>query len=160
MTSDGSGRPMPPTEKSETNTPQRPPHLWKPGQSGNPAGKPKGVLHKTTQAVMEMMQGESDAIARVAIDKAKAGDITALKLVLDRIAPPVKGRAIKMDLPSINTLNDILKAQTAVAEAMSEGDITPDEAATVASILEIKRRALETLELEKRIEALEKELKP
>ena len=69
----------------------------------------------------------------------------------------MKGRTIKMDLPPINTLDDILKGQTAIAEAMAEGDLTPDEAATVASILEMKRRTLETLELEKRIAALELE---
>jgi len=40
---------------------------------------------------------------------------------------------------------------------MAEGEITPDEAATVASALEAKRWTIETVELEKRIAALEQE---
>jgi hypothetical protein len=38
---------------------------------------------------------------------------------------------------------------------MAEGEITPDEAATIAGVLESKRKAIETVELEARIARLE-----
>ena len=38
---------------------------------------------------------------------------------------------------------------------MADGEISPDEAAVVAGVLEIKRRAIETVEIERRIAALE-----
>jgi hypothetical protein len=39
--------------------------------------------------------------------------------------------------------------------ATARGQITPDEAALVASLLEVKRRAIETVELEGRLTKLE-----
>jgi hypothetical protein len=43
----------------------------------------------------------------------------------------------------------------ALTAAMASGDVTPDEAVTVASIFEMRRKALETEELSLRLEALE-----
>ena len=43
-----------------------------------------------------------------------------------------------------------------VLAAMARGEITPDDASTIASVLEARRRALETVELEKRLDILEK----
>ncbi|MEM1152189.1 MAG: DUF5681 domain-containing protein [Pseudomonadota bacterium] len=70
------------------------PWQFKKGQSGNPAGKPKGTRHRATRAVEALMEGEADAITRKAIDAALAGDMTAIKLCLDRIAPPRKGAPV------------------------------------------------------------------
>ena len=47
----------------------------------------------------------------------------------------------------------------AVVEAMAEGQVTPEEAATISGVLETRRKALETEDLCERIELLEKELK-
>ena len=66
---------------------------FKPGQSGNPAGRPKGACHRTTLAIEALLDGEGEAITRKAIEAAKAGDMVAIRLVLDRICPPRKFRA-------------------------------------------------------------------
>jgi len=121
---------------------------------GNP-GRPQGSRHKTTLAVEALLEGEAEALTRKAIDLAKAGDLAALKLCLDRLAPPRKGRTISFDLPVIETSNDVSVALRAVLGAVSAGDLTPDEAQSVAGLLEVKRRALETVELERRIAELE-----
>jgi hypothetical protein len=128
------------------------------GRSGNPAGKPRGARHKTTMAVQALLDGEADALTRKCIDLAKGGDTTALRLCMERLAPAVKSRAVSLALPAIETAADILKAQAAAIEAMASGEITPDEAATVASVLEAKRRAIETVEIEKRVKALEQQM--
>ena len=39
--------------------------------------------------------------------------------------------------------------------AMARGEITPDEAQPIAAMLEIKRKAIETMDLERRLDALE-----
>ena len=44
---------------------------------------------------------------------------------------------------------------SATLAAMAKGEITPSEAATVAGALDVKRRALELIELEQRVAALE-----
>ena len=57
---------------------------FKPGTSGNPSGKPAGARNKTTLAVEALLDGEAEDLTRKAIELAKAGDMTALRLCLDR----------------------------------------------------------------------------
>ncbi len=130
---------------------------WKPGQSGNPAGKPKGTLHKATKVALELMEGEVETITRKCVDEAKAGNMVAMRMFLDRIVPQARSRRITLDLPAIETAADCLKAQGIITAAMAAGELSPDEAETAANVVELKRRAIETLEYEKRIDALEKE---
>ena len=63
---------------------------FKPGESGNPAGKAKGTRHRITRAIDELLDGEADSITRKAIELAKAGETVALRLCLDRLCPPRK----------------------------------------------------------------------
>ena len=69
-----------------------------PGQSGNPAGKPKGARNKTTLAIEALLEGEADALTRKAIEMAKDGDGPALRMCLDRLAPPRKDSPVCFDL--------------------------------------------------------------
>lgn len=55
--------------------------------AGNP-GKPRGTRHKATQAALALLDGEAGALTRKAVEMALAGDTTALRLCLERIAPP------------------------------------------------------------------------
>jgi len=106
-------------------------------------------------AVQALLEGEAEPLTRKCVELAKNGDTTALRLCMERLAPAVKSRAVNLSLPAIETATDLLKAQGAAIEAMAAGEITPHEAATVASVLEAKRKALETVEIEKRLTALE-----
>ena len=63
---------------------------FEPGQSGNPAGKAKGTRNKVTLAIEALLDGEAEALTRKAIELAKAGDMAALRLCMDRLAPPRK----------------------------------------------------------------------
>ena len=125
------------------------------GQSGNPSGKPPGARNKITMLAEKLMQDDARDIVRVVLEAAKGGDMTAARLVLERIAPVRKGRPVYFDLPPVNTAGDIAAAMAALTTAMASGDLTPDEAATVASVLEIRRKTLETEELSLRLQALE-----
>jgi hypothetical protein len=49
-------------------------------------------------------------------------------------------------------------ALTAIVSQMAEGEITPEEAAVAASVIETKRKALETEELDRRVAVLEQQL--
>jgi hypothetical protein len=130
---------------------------WPKGTSGNPAGKPKGTRHKTTMAVQELLDGEADALTRKCVELAMEGDTTALRLCMERLAPAVKSRAVNLRLPAIETAADVLKAQAATIEATANGEITPDEAATIAGVLDAKRKAIETVHLEERVAKLEQQ---
>ena len=50
-----------------------------------------------------------------------------------------------------------MQAQAAVIAAMARGEISPEEAASIASVLEQQRRAIETDDHEKRLQELEEE---
>jgi hypothetical protein len=83
------------------------------------------------------------------------GDSTALRLCLERIAPTRKDAPVSFDLPPIKSAEDASEAAQAVLQAVSQGDVTPLEGATVMGLVEQYRRVLETTELERRITALE-----
>ena len=121
---------------------------------GNP-GKPKGSRHRATQAIETMLEGQQQALTQAAIDKALEGDVTALRLCLDRIAPARKDAPVSFDLPNIETAQDAAEAARAILRAVSEGEVTPLEAASVMAVVEQFRRTLETTEIEARLAALE-----
>ena len=125
------------------------------GQSGNPAGKPPGARHRATMAAEALLDGEVQALTRKAIERALEGDGVALRLCLERILPARKDRPVKFDLPPVGTASDISKALGAIAKSMAAGELTPDEAGTVATVMEAHRKAIETVELEERVRRLE-----
>lgn len=89
------------------------------------------------------------------IDAARQGDLAAARLVIERIAPPMRERPIQIDLPDTHTAEGISAAQNAIVQAVGAGELLPGEGTALAAIIESKRKALETEELEKRISALE-----
>lgn len=128
---------------------------FKPGQSGNPAGRPKGARHATTLAIEALLDGEAEIITRKAIDAAKAGDMVAIRLVLDRICPPRKTWPINIKLPQIEGVSDVAIAQQEVLRATCAGELLLDEAQALSGLLDARRKALETEELEARLTGLE-----
>jgi len=122
--------------------------------TGNP-GKPKGARHKATQAAQALLDGEADALTRQAVTMALEGETTALRLCLERIAPPRRDAPVTFDLPRMETARDAAKAAVAVLGAVADGDLTPTEGAHIMALVETYRRTLETTELEARVAALE-----
>ena len=86
---------------------------------------------------------------------ALAGESVALRLCLDRIAPPRKDSPVQFPLPRMTTAYDAAQAAGAVLEAVSLGELTPAEAVQIMAQVERFRRALKITELETRIAALE-----
>ncbi len=128
---------------------------WKPGQSGNPKGRPPGSRNRVTLVALAAMEEGADAIAKKIVEMAKQGDMSAARLVLERLVPPARERPVFLHLPDTDTAAGITQAQAAILRAVAAGDLLPGEAATLASIVEVRRKAFETQELEQRIAALE-----
>lgn len=126
----------------------------RPFEKGNP-GRPRGARHKSTVLAEKLMADDVEGVVKAVIDAARTGDMAAARIVLDRLVPVRKGRPVEIELPEVKTAADVLAAMAAVLDHVAEGEITPDEGATVAGILEVKRRTLETVDLEERIAALE-----
>jgi hypothetical protein len=100
------------------------------GRSGNPAGRRAGSLNKTTEAAA-LLAGESEALTRKAVELARVGDPSAMRLCLERPLPGCRERAVKFALPPIESAADIAAAMKAVTSALADGAITPGEAATI-----------------------------
>jgi hypothetical protein len=121
---------------------------------GNPGRRP-GSRNKRAVLVEKLMADDAKAIAEAVIKAAKAGDMVAARLVLERIAPARKGRPVVLPMPPIRNAADIVDAFAALFDAMAAGDVTPDEASTIAGTLEARRKAIETQDIEARLQALE-----
>jgi hypothetical protein len=124
--------------------------------SGNP-GRPRGARHKATEAALALLDGEAEALTRQAVTMALDGDATALRLCLERIAPPRKDAPVTFELPLMQSAADAARAAGAVLDAVAVGDLTPTEGAHIMGLVETYRRTLETSELETRVAALEGE---
>jgi hypothetical protein len=125
------------------------------GQSGNPSGRPKGARNKATLAMEILLDGETDRLARKAVEMALAGDTTALRLCLERIMPARKDRPVTFALPKLETPADAVTATAALVDAVASGDITPGEAAELSKLVEGFIRAVEVHDVQVRLERLE-----
>jgi len=66
-----------------------------------------------------------------------------------------RGRPVALDLPDTSTVAGVSEAQQAILQAVGSGDLLPGEGTALARIVEARRKALETVELEQHITALE-----
>jgi hypothetical protein len=128
--------------------------MYQKGQSGNPAGRPPGSRNKATMLAEAMFQGEAETIIRMAIDKAKAGDITAIRLCLERVFPRLRDRPTVFDLPPINGAPEALAALTTIVAGVRDGDLTAAEAGDLSKLVDHYLRALEAKDFEQRLHML------
>jgi hypothetical protein len=125
---------------------------WKPGQSGNPRGRPKGTgeVGKLRTAIAEALP---DILAGL-IEKAQAGDVQAARLLLERTLPAVKPTELPMAVPlQGETLTDQGRA---VLRLLAEGALGPGQAAALLGAIGTLARVVELDELARRIDALER----
>jgi hypothetical protein len=121
------------------------------GCSGNPAGKRKGTRNRATLLAEALRDGEGEAVARIVIDKALAGDAVAARFCLTLLSPKPRGRAITLDLPEGCRPGDVVAAFNITLAAMAAGEITPDEALVITRVLDGRLRALKAWQLEEKL---------
>src|ERR1700733_14910622 len=109
---------------------------FKPGQSGNPSGRVKGSRNQMTLAMEALLDGESEALTRKGIGLALGGDITALRLCLDRVLPPRKDRPVLFALKAIGGTHDAATAMASILAAVSSGDVTPGEGGEISRLID------------------------
>ena len=125
------------------------------GQSGNPQGRPRGSRNRSTLAAEALLDGEAEVLIRKVIESAKDGDRSALRLCFERLLPVRRSRPVLFDLPDTSTPEGILAAHDAVLAAVATGEVTPEEAQIICGLIDIRRRAFDACELERRVSALE-----
>jgi hypothetical protein len=128
------------------------------GQSGNPTGRPRGSRNKVTVMIETMLEGQAERLTQALIERALEGSTAAMDLIFARLAPVRKERTIEVEMPALKTMSDVVVAYDSVIDAATSGAISVGEAQGLASLLEMKRRAVETAELEKRLANIEERL--
>lgn len=133
-----------------SNAPKPPATTWRPGHSGNPAGRTPGTVNPSTR-LRKLIDAE--ALVRKLQAQAEAGDIQAASLLLSRALPPLRATAEAVNIPdAAGTLSEQAEA---IMQAATAGDVPPDTAAILIGALAQLGRLRELDELEGRIAALE-----
>lgn len=126
----------------------------RPFEPGNP-GRPPGSKNKITQMVEQLAEGQAEQLVQKVLDLAQAGDVSCLRMMLDRLWPPRKGQPVNVVMPPINTSQDVFPAIASIWTAIREGRLTPDEASALSIVIDRSIQAIELHDIAKRIAALE-----
>lgn len=128
-------------------------HWKRGGPSPNPKGRPPGIIDKRSRIARAFMEDGAE-IAKVVVAAAKAGDLQAAALVLNRIQPVLKARADTVAFALDTTAAPATQAEQVLA-AVSAGQIDPETGKLVIDCINACSVIREVDELQSRIEALE-----
>jgi hypothetical protein len=126
----------------------------RPFKPGNP-GRPPGSKNKITQIVEQLAEGQAEQLVQKVLELAQAGDVSCLKMMLNRLWPARKGQPVNLVMPPIQTSQDLIPAITSIWEGIREGRLTPEEAGVLSIVMDRSIQAIELHSITKRIEALE-----
>ena len=125
---------------------------WKAGQSGNPKGRAPGFgkIAPLREAIAEAVP---DILAAL-IAQAKAGDVAAARVLVERAIPAIK--PVELPAPIALPADASLTAQgQAILGATAAGTLAPGQAAALLTALGTWARLVETDDVQRRLEALE-----
>jgi len=92
------------------------------------------------------------------ISEALKGNVRSLLWCLEKLLQGTRP-AVKLKMPSINTISDIAKAFDVVLQAVAKQKCTPAHGQAMCEMLGERRKMIETEELAHRLEVVEAELK-
>jgi hypothetical protein len=125
---------------------------WKPGQSGNPKGKPRGSGE--VQKLRAAIGKHVPKILEKLVAAAEGGDVQAARLVLERVIPPMKATEPTQRIP-IAPKATLADQGRAVLAAVAAGQLAPGQGAQLLTAIGTLGKIVEIDELERRLAALE-----
>ena len=115
---------------------------FQPGRSGNPAGRPRGSFRAGTRAAAALLDAQAEVLTEKLVEMALGGDPVAVRFCLARLLGTRRGQPVELDLPPVAAPADLAGAVTAVAAAIGEGSLTPEEGMHLSRMLAGFPRAL------------------
>ncbi len=112
---------------------------FKPGVSGNPKGREKGVPDRRT-SLRKLFEDRAEELIAKAISMALGGDTVALKLCLERCVSRKKDEPVELHLPQdIKSGDSLILIGANILKAMERGKITPEQAKTLLEVMGLYR---------------------
>ena len=124
-------------------------------ESGNPGGRPRVSRNRATLLMESLLADDAEAIGRKAIEMAKQGDMAAIRLCMDRLAPARKGEPVAFELPPLDKPADSVAAAAEIVAGVAAGELTPSEGADLAKVVDVYVRAIATNAFDERLTKLE-----
>jgi hypothetical protein len=107
---------------------------------------------------LKILAEYGDALTRKCVAMALKENPVAMRVCMERLLPVRRDQPVRFKFPQVRTAAEADQALNALLQGSARGQLTPTETKQMAEILEGKRRMIETLELEQRIQALESTL--
>jgi hypothetical protein len=121
-------------------------------------GRLPGSRNRATLLMESLMADDAEAIGRKAVEMAKEGDLAAIRLCVDRLAPRRKGKPVPFELPPLEKPSDSVAAAAKIAAGVASGELTPSEAAELAKVIDVYVRAIDSKGFNERLTKLEEEI--
>lgn len=125
------------------------------GVSPNPHGRPKGARNRSTMAALAIMEADAEGISKRAVELALAGDLTAIRLVLERLVSPARDRPVQIEIPRMSAASDLVAASDAIAAAVADASLTPSEGAAISTLVANTAKAIEVAQIDEQLKAVE-----
>lgn len=125
---------------------------FKPGESGNPAGRPAG--NSLQKQLRDAVGQRFDELVTVLVDAAAAGDMTAMNLIMSRMIPAIRPASEPVTFPLVG--ETMTERANSILDAISVGELAPDTGKSlldgVGSVVKIEdsehvQRQLELIKL-------------
>jgi hypothetical protein len=130
----------------------------RPFKPGNP-GRPPGSKNKTTRLIEQLVENEAAGLTGKIVQLALEGNVRCLEYCLDRLLPRRSGRSLDIQLPTINTVHDIVPAIAAIVAEVNNGNLSAEEASHLVHLLQGYETAVKTDDFAIRLENLESRMK-
>lgn len=126
------------------------PSRWKPGQSGNPKGRPPVV-----EKIRQLLEPHREELVARAVQLALEGDGNALRICIDRLGAPLRPETPPVSIPGLAEAQGLTAKAERIVAAVGQGEISPDTAAMLLSAVGNYAKAVEIDQLNQRLLALE-----
>src|SRR6476620_4533598 len=129
----------------------------------NKGGRPKAetiALTKAARARFDTLAAQSiEAVFQAVLAAAtQDADMTAAKLLIDRVIPSRRGAPVSFHIRPLKTPEDCALAYADLLDDVGAGRLTPDEAQTISAIVAKRAELFASVELATEIEALTAQL--
>ena len=103
------------------------------------------------------IEARADEVLQSVINAANMGDMTACKMLLDRITPTLKPQAPTITLDSFKPDDSLLQQCVALLAAIVSGQLNPDTGKTLMDMVKTKAEMGEIAELSAQVAELKEQ---